>query len=412
MSTAAITRDEFAASGPNVFELLFEERVAGLELVELLECERVDRTEQAQLTFQFANTAGRRRSVGQHGHRRRFGDRRLDVELATKRLDRGLEAQLRLGLAQLGLAGAFARCVECVLLLAARSAVLVEFGGQPADLVALATTLLDEVGVQHLDDVTVRRDPLDEPVDRADVTLDRDTSTFRSDARFGIGGETPFGLVETTFQQLLALVQPGVVDLEVLASRRQRCRSRFELGPQFAAGACRVGFCLLVGLQSGQQRFEFGDALLVANDVGGDVVDRPFEVLELGFGLAMLALRLRQPLRRCAEAGVVGIESTRQLGLGGASGLQRPLGRGNGLGGAFQSVRSGTRPFDRIVERGGRGATPGGADPPPAQAEPVAALGDDHGIRVAQRSIDRGAETVDSHGRSEQSVEQCVDAGT
>ena len=218
---------------------------------------------------------------------------------------------------------------------------LVEFGGQPAHLVALATALLDEVGVQHLDHVTVRCDTLDEPVDRPDVTLDRHPAALRRDPRLGVGGEAALGLVEAPFEQLLALVQTGVAHLEVLATRRERCRTRLELGAQLAASTGGLGLGLLVGLERRQQRFELRDALLVADDVGGDVVDRAFEVLEFGFGLPVLPLRLGQPLGRGAEAGVVRVETTSQLGLGRAGRLERSFRRRDGLG---RTLERGLRP--------------------------------------------------------------------
>jgi hypothetical protein len=95
---------------------------------------------------------------------------------------------------------------------------LIEFGREPAHLVALAPTLLDQVGVQHFHDVTVRRDPLDEPIDGADVAFDPHTLSLGGHPRLGIGGQAAFGLVETPFEELMSLVEAGVVDLEVLAT--------------------------------------------------------------------------------------------------------------------------------------------------------------------------------------------------
>ncbi len=268
----------------------------GLEFVELLERQRVDRPEQPQLTFELAHPARRSGAIGKLRHRRRFGDRRFDVEFTSQRLDRGFEAQLGLGLAELGLPSPFARRVERMLLLTALTTEAIEFRGQPAHLVALATALLDQVGVQHLDDVAVSSDTLDEAVDRADVAFDRHSATLGCDPRLGVGGQAAFGFVEAALEQLLAFVQAGVVDLEVLAARRQRCGAGLEFGAQLAAGARGVGLGLLVGFQRWQQRFEFGDALFVAHDVGGDVVDRSFQVLQFRFGFAVLALCLRQAL--------------------------------------------------------------------------------------------------------------------
>ncbi len=329
---------------------------------------------------------------------------------ASQRLDSGLEAELGLGLTQFGLTSTLARRVESVLLLAALAPVLVELGGQPAHLVALAAPLLDEVGVQHLDHVTVRCDALDEAVDRSDVTLDRHPAAFRCDPRLGVGSEAAFGFVEASFQQLLSLVQTGVVHLEVLATRCERGRPSFELGAQLSAGSGGIGLGLLVGFERRQQRLEFRDALLVAHDVGGDVVDRPFEVLQLGFGLPVLPLRLGQPLGRCTEASIVRVEATSQLGLGRAGRLESPFRRRDGFGRPFECSLCLSRPFEGIVEgRRGR-STSGGADAPAAEAEPVAGCRDHHRIGMTQRGVNRRTEVVDANRRPQQAIEQHIDA--
>jgi len=91
------------------------------------------------------------------------------------------------------------------------------------------------------------------------------------------------------------------------------CCPGFGLVTLFSASSLGIGLGLLVVFERRQQRFEFRDALFVAHDVGGDVVDRPFEVLEVGFGLSVLSLRLGQPLGRGTEASIVRVEATRQL---------------------------------------------------------------------------------------------------
>ena len=265
--------------------------------------------------------------------------------------------------------------------------------------------------MQHLDHVTVRCDALDEAVDRSDVTLDRHPTAFRCDPRLGVGSEASFGLVEASLEQLLSLVQPGVAHLEVLATRRQRGRVGLELGAQLSTGAGGIGLGLLVGFERRQQRFEFRDALFVAHDVGGDVVDRPFEVLELGFGLSVLSLRLGQPLGRCAEASVVRVETASQLGLGRTGRLERSLRRRDGFGRTLERRFGFSRPFERIVERRRGGSAPGSSDAPAAETEPVATRRDHHRIGMAQRGVDRRAQVVDADRRPEQAVEQHVDAG-
>ena len=101
--------------------------MAALQLVELLERERVDRPEQTELPVEFAQPTGRAGALRELRHLRRLGDRRLDVEFAAQRLDRRLEPQLRLGLTEFGLAGAFAARIEGPLLLGALTTQAVEF---------------------------------------------------------------------------------------------------------------------------------------------------------------------------------------------------------------------------------------------------------------------------------------------
>ena len=318
---------QLASCAAHVLELLFEERVPLLELVELLERQRVDRPQEAQLAFEFADTPGRRRALGQHGHRCRLGDRRFDVEVASQGLDRGLEPQLRLGLLELGPPGPLADSSSAAPSRAARPAELVELGGQPAHLVALAAALLDEVGVQHLDDLTVAGD---EPRRAGRSRRCRARSSTRCPSaagpRLDVGRQPSLGLGETLLEQLLTLVQAGVADLEVLAARRQRRRPRLELGPQLAAGPRGIGLGLLVGLQRRQQRLEFGDPLSVAVDVGRRARRSSARGSPARRHLAMLALRPRQALGGGAEAGVVGVESASQLGLGRSGRLQRSVG--------------------------------------------------------------------------------------
>ena len=88
---------ELAAGGADVLELLLQERVPLLQLVVLLERERVDRTEQTQLAVELAHPPGGRRALGQLRLLGRLGDLGLDVEIAAQRLDRGLEPELGLG---------------------------------------------------------------------------------------------------------------------------------------------------------------------------------------------------------------------------------------------------------------------------------------------------------------------------
>ena len=58
---------QLAAGGAHVVELLLEERVALLQLVELLERQRVDRAHQAELTLEVADPRRGADALGQLG---------------------------------------------------------------------------------------------------------------------------------------------------------------------------------------------------------------------------------------------------------------------------------------------------------------------------------------------------------
>src|SRR5262249_31434203 len=93
---------QITTRAPHVFELLLEERVSLLQLVELLERERIDRTEQAQLAVELTHAAGGGRAFWQFRLLGSFGGCWLDVEVAAKGLDRVLESQLGFCLFDLG----------------------------------------------------------------------------------------------------------------------------------------------------------------------------------------------------------------------------------------------------------------------------------------------------------------------
>ena len=83
----------------------------------------------------------------------------------------------------------------------------------------------------RFDDDTVRLDHLGKTVDRLDLAFDLDALTFGCHPRVGVGLEPAFGLGETTFVELLALVQPGAADLEIFTARCEMGRTSLELGP-------------------------------------------------------------------------------------------------------------------------------------------------------------------------------------
>ena len=129
--------EQLATRLADVVELRIEECVTLLQFVELLERERIDRTEQAQLAVEVAHL---RRRVHAFGQRRHLGGLRhlgLDVVIATQRLDGGLQTQLHLGIVDLDTTRPLAGLVELAFGRRPTTAHGVELRGDGAHLVAL-----------------------------------------------------------------------------------------------------------------------------------------------------------------------------------------------------------------------------------------------------------------------------------
>ena len=397
---------EIAASGPNVLELLLEESVALLELVELLERQRVDRTQQAQLAVELADAAGRRRPLGQFGLFGRLGNGRLDVEVATQGLDRVLEAQLGLGFLDLGAMCALPRLVERPLGVVAALAGGVEPGRERPHFVALAAALLDQRVVLDLDHRAVPGDERTEPLDRAQRPLDLLAMTGGSSPRLDIGRQPALGLGDPLLEELLTLVEPGVADLQLPAARGEHGRTRFELDPRLTAGSSGLGLGVLVGVERREHGLELGDAHPLDVDVGDQVDARSLAALQLGLQLAAMTEGARQALGCGREAGVVLIETTveRQLVL--ACRLELGPGVGQGPFGGRQGVGRGGGALTGIVESG-RGCATGRRPHPPARGpQPISGRGDEHRRRMGERCLHCRVDVVDPGGAAEQSVEQ------
>ena len=403
---------EVATCAAHVFELLLEERVATLQFVELLERQRVDRAEQPEFAVELAQTTGRTGTFRQLGHLRRLGDGRLDVELTTQRLDRRFEPELRLGLAEFGLAGALAAGIERPLLFGSFPTKAIELDGELADLVALATALFDEHHVLGVDGGPMGLDDHRQCVDDAERPFDVGTLASRGRPSLHVGGEPPLGLGQLLFEQLLTLVQAGVAHLEFGATRRQRRGTTIELGAQLTTRTGRIDLGLLVGLEAGQQRGQLVDPTLLAFDRCTPLVEGAGEPVVLGPQLADLALGPSETFRRGAESGVVGIERTHQIGFGRARRDQRPLG-------LVERGRC-SRQFVRRRVSAARTASSSAAAVAPVLAAPIR-----HPLRpnrspaavtttasgMGQGGVDRRRDLVDAHRVAEQAVEQLGDPG-
>ena len=149
---------QVATRRAHVFELLLEERVPLGELGELLERERVDRTEHPQFALELAHPPDRCRALWHGRALGGFGDRRLDVEITAQRLDRGLESELRLRLLDVEPVRLLADDFELTLRVGALPAVTLEPGAERPHLLALAAALVGETSVLDLDHLTTGGD--------------------------------------------------------------------------------------------------------------------------------------------------------------------------------------------------------------------------------------------------------------
>ena len=193
--------------------------MALLQLGELLERQRVDRTEQAQLAVELADPRRGRHAVGQLRRRSRLGGLGLDVEVVAQHLDGRLQPQPGLGLVDLGTGGpareprrarARPRCAR-----PRRSSRRVA----TAAIAALCARRRASSRSRYASD---RGPPLPhelgQPVEGPQRAFDLRAPVLGRRPRGGVGGEAALGLGEPSGEQLPALVAPGRPHLEVAAA--------------------------------------------------------------------------------------------------------------------------------------------------------------------------------------------------
>ena len=217
------------------------------------EGERVDRAHEPQLALELAGPGGGGGALGQRGRLGGHGRLGLDVEVAAQRLDRGLEAQLHLGLVELGPAGLLARLLEAALGVLALAAQLVEAdGGGPLRL-ALAAAALAQLAELGLDGGRAGR--------RRGRRGGRRRPAWRRARR---GAPRPRGAPRTRalepgldlgaagVEELAALVEPGGAHLEVGAERADGGGPLLEVGLGGGHGPGPLGGVGLLGLEDRQ----------------------------------------------------------------------------------------------------------------------------------------------------------------
>ncbi len=268
-------------------------------------------------------------SVGSAAAHRHLG---LDVVVAPQRLHGALQPQAHLGLVELGAPGPLALLLQPPLGLGAAAAGIVEPLGDRPHLVALAPAGLLQLAVASFDGHAVALDQLGDAVDRGDAALDGDAPLVRLGTGCGVGGQPSLGLGQATLEVLLALVQPGVVHLQLATARRQPVGLGVERGAGGVSGAGCRGLGLLVGLQCRQELGQLGDARPFATEAAVELGRLLLHRGQFGVDVAPVALRVGQRVRRGAEAGVVGVQPAGEPLLGPA-GLGQLGVRGSELGG-------------------------------------------------------------------------------
>ncbi len=193
-----------------------------------------------------------------------------------------------------------------------------------------------------LDHRAVPGDERTEPLDRAQRPLDLLAVTGGRGPRLDVGREPALGLDDPLLEELLALVEPGVADLQLPAARGEHGRARLELGPRLTAGSSGLGLGVLVGVERRQHGLELGRCAPARRRCGRpgrrSIASQPFQ---LGLQLAAMTEGARQALGCGRESSVVLIEPTveRQLVL--ACRLELGPGVGQGPIGSRQGVGRG-----------------------------------------------------------------------
>ncbi len=134
-----------------------------------------------------------------------------------------------------------------------------ERGRQAADLVALATALFEELIVLDLDHGPMCLHETVETLDRRQRTLDLLAAVGGVRTGFRVRGEPALVLGDPCLEELLALVEAGIADLELAAAARQEGGACFEVGAGLTPRPRRIGFGLFVGVERRQHRLELGD---------------------------------------------------------------------------------------------------------------------------------------------------------
>ena len=215
--------------------------MALLQLVELLERERVDRAEQAQLAVELADTAG---GGGALGQRRLLGaPRRPSGSMSRSRRSVSTAFSSRSLASASSMSARWARwrvssscrsaSWRCLAAQRRARSVSARTSSLWRRRCSLSAVVLD------LDHLAVAVDQRGQPVDRDDRALDLAAPLGGHGPRLDVGLEAALGLGDPLLEELLTLVQAGVAHLELAAPRREHRGTRLELGAGLAAAPWR-----------------------------------------------------------------------------------------------------------------------------------------------------------------------------
>ena len=362
--------------------------MALLELVELLERQRIDRAQQAQLAVELADATGRRGPFGQLGLLGGLGDVRLDVEVATQRLDRVLEPQLGLGFLDLGAVRSLPRLVERPL-----GVVTAPCGRRRAPPSAPAPRRSGGGAARPASScstsITVRcaGDESSQPLDRDDRPLDL-LAAFAAAARASTSAASRRSV--SAIRCSRNCWRSWSPALRTSSSRRRdastaaRASSSARASPRArAASASACSSASSVGSTASSSVMRTRSTAMWAIR---SAIDRS-SPSQLGLQLAPLTEHAGQPFRSGGEPGVVLVEPAVERAA--RAGVP-PRARRRPSASACSAAAEAHRPRRRRVSRASSSAA---AVAPPAAAptrqpvgrEPVAAPGDEHGAGMGER---------------------------
>ena len=174
-----------------------------------------------------------------------------------------------------------------------------------------------------------RRDDRGQPIEHAELALERATPHPGTLALSRVGFEAGLDLIAPAPQHLATLVESGDLDLELRAQGRDRARPFIEAGARGVGEASSAGVGLFVGLERRKDRLELGRASVFGRNRLRERLMMGVERVCFGLDLTLGGLHTRQPVGSRVQAGVVLLEFTLDLLAVVHRGLDGERARGN-----------------------------------------------------------------------------------